>query len=61
MYKRWLRSTNNSLEHSLGSLTGSVSGDEYFSKPHGRASKLGLAVIVELSQDQERYARNSLP
>lgn len=55
LYKRWLRSTNNSLEHSCGSLNGgSNSGDELFTKHNNkRASKLGLAVIIKLTVGEE--------
>uniref|UniRef100_A0A1Y1MB06 UDENN FNIP1/2-type domain-containing protein n=1 Tax=Photinus pyralis TaxID=7054 RepID=A0A1Y1MB06_PHOPY len=55
LYKKWLRSTSTSLEHSSTSLAGSGSTDECILKSHGRRSKLGLAIIIELPAGQEQY------
>ncbi|KAF5299961.1 hypothetical protein FQA39_LY11334 [Lamprigera yunnana] len=54
LYKKWLRSTSTSLEHSSSSLTGSSSTDECILRSHPRSSKLGLAIIIELLPEQEQ-------
>lgn len=56
-----------SLDRSVGSLTGSESADDSFTKTtttqqrhhrHNRNGKLGLALIIELTQNQEEYDGN---
>lgn len=60
LYKRWLRSASTSLDYngsSDASLTGGVqssaSADECMTRNSHRSSKLGLAVIIHLSEGQE--------
>ncbi|KAK5646154.1 hypothetical protein RI129_004618 [Pyrocoelia pectoralis] len=55
LYKKWLRSTSTSLEHSSTSLAGSASADECILKSHPRRSKLGLAIVIELPFGQEQF------
>lgn len=54
LYKKWLRSTSTSLEHSSSSLAGSTSADECILRSHPRSSKLGLAIVIELPFGQEQ-------
>ncbi|GLV39007.1 uncharacterized protein CBL_06006 [Carabus blaptoides fortunei] len=59
LYKRWLRSTSTSLDYnacsdsSLSGVHSSASADECMTRGHHRSSKLGLAVIIRLSEGQE--------
>lgn len=53
MYKRWLRSTSTSLEHSKSQINSSASADECYIKTNQRSSKLGLAIIINLSADAQ--------
>ncbi|GJQ67468.1 hypothetical protein Trydic_g8307 [Trypoxylus dichotomus] len=60
LYKRWLRSASTSLEYSTSSLTGSASADECYLKPHPRTRKLGLAIIIQLTNGQEENIQKFL-
>lgn len=63
MYKRWLRSASTSLDHSscsdisLGGTgsQNSASADDCLMRHQHRSSKLGLAIIVQLSENRERF------
>ncbi|RZC36053.1 folliculin-interacting protein 1, partial [Asbolus verrucosus] len=52
LYKRWLRRTSTSLDNSGQSLANSVQEGDH-ARPHHRSSKLGLALILDLTSGQE--------
>lgn len=60
LYKRWLRSTSTSLEHSGSHINSSASADECIVRSHPKSSKLGLAVIIHLTAEQDEWVLKKL-
>lgn len=62
LYKRWFRSASTSLDHSshsdvslgVGSSQNSASADDCLMRNHHRSSKLGLAIILQLTEHKEK-------
>lgn len=62
LYKRWFRSASTSLDHSscsdislgVGSAQNSVSADDCLMRNQHRSSKLGLAIILQLTENKEQ-------
>lgn len=53
LYKKLLKNTSSSLDRANSQINSSASADECFVRSQPKGSKLGLAVVVSLTETQE--------